>query len=242
MNTIYSSGVGENTIDGGTGTNTVSYENAPEAIAADFSKGPGTVKSSGIDALTNIQAVVGSPFDDTFIPGPDDETFDGGGGTNTLSYQDQAPAEGTVSPTLPDPATVDLAAGTASAPGRGKDKLLNVQNVIGSPYDDILLGDAHDNVLDGREGNDFIDGRAGNDTLLGGPGNDILYGGPGNDVLNGGDGDDKESGDDGDDRFDQEVVKNGADTLSGGPGTDTVDYYRRHETVTVSKNGAGLYA
>src|SRR5207244_3455849 len=98
---------------------------APRGVTADFSKGPATVKADGTDTLTGISTVVGSPFDDTFIPGPADETFDGGGGTNTLSYQDQAAAgeAGAPSLSLPDPATVDLAAGTATAPGRGHDTI-----------------------------------------------------------------------------------------------------------------------
>ena len=53
----------------------------------DFSKGPATVtKTNGTDTLTAITTVIGSPFDDTFIPGPADESFDGGAGVNTLSY------------------------------------------------------------------------------------------------------------------------------------------------------------
>ena len=147
VNTIYSSGEGENIIDGGAGATTVSYEEAPNAVVADFSTGPGTVKGRGVDTLTGIRTVIGSPFDDTFIPGPADQSFDGGAGTNTLSYEDPAPAEGAVRPTLPDPATVDLAAGTAAAPGRGKDTLANISRVIGSPYDDLLFGDTADNVV-----------------------------------------------------------------------------------------------
>lgn len=66
-----------------------------------------------------------------------------------------------------------------------------IENVVGTFYDDIILGNAKGNVLDGGVGgNDILAGRAGADTLLGGIGRDILIGGLGRDTLNGGDGED----------------------------------------------------
>ena len=74
------------------------------------------------------------------------------------------------------------------------ESLPDIENLIGSPHDDILAGDRRDNILTGN---------AGNDTLYGGPGggDDILHGGPGNDRIYGG---------------------HGKDTLIGGPGNDTL--------------------
>ena len=238
LNTVYSSTeYGDLRIHGGTtGSTVVSYESSPKGLTFDFSKSPVTVtKANGADILSGNTTVTGSPFDDTFIPGPADESFDGAGGINTLSYQDVASGEG---PTLiaPTPATVDLAAGTASAPGRGNDKLTNIQRVVGSAFDDMLFGNDGDNVLDGGEGNDFVDGRAGNDTLLGSPGDDTLFGGPGDDRLNGGDGNDRESGEDGNDTFVQEFLKNGDDRLAGGAGNDTADYSARKGGVNATRD------
>jgi len=43
--------------------------------------------------------------------------------------------------------------------------LANIENVIGSNFDDTLIGDANDNVIDGGFGNDTIDGGDGIDTI-----------------------------------------------------------------------------
>ncbi|MDE0286324.1 MAG: hypothetical protein OXN26_17485 [Gammaproteobacteria bacterium] len=43
--------------------------------------------------------------------------------------------------------------------------IVNIENLIGSGFDDYLTGDAGDNVIEGGEGADTLDGAAGNDTL-----------------------------------------------------------------------------
>jgi|GEM_PF-1213983 len=60
------------------------------------------------------------------------------------------------------------------------DVLVNVENIWGSRFDDIIRGD--DNVggqIYGFEGNDILDGRGGNDVFYGGTGADIMTGGAG---------------------------------------------------------------
>ena len=105
-----------------------------------------------------------------------------------------------------------------NANGAAGDKLRSIENLTGSPQDDMLTGDDNPNVLkgmggkdtlNGGKGNDTLDGGAGNDMLDGGAGMDKLMGGAGNDVLNGGDGDDTINGGAGD------------DDLNGGTGSDT---------------------
>ena len=59
----------------------------------------------------------------------------------------------------------------------------DIENLIGSPHDDILAGDLRDNKLEGLSGNDELDGREGNDTLTGGGGADVLRGGGGIDLA-----------------------------------------------------------
>lgn len=63
-----------------------------------------------------------------------------------------------------DPAgvTVDLA-GEATDGYGGTDSLFEIENVIGSAYDDTLIGDDLDNVLQGGGGNDTLTGNGGND-------------------------------------------------------------------------------
>jgi len=98
--------------------------------------------------------------------------------------------------------------------GVGGDTLINIENILGSQYSDVLTGNKENNFLESDSGNDTLFGLDGDDTLIGsyfdssiifgGNGNDSIYGcgilkgGNGNDVLsiysagtmNGGDGDD----------------------------------------------------
>jgi hypothetical protein len=45
------------------------------------------------------------------------------------------------------------------------DRLVSVQNLIGTSFDDLLIGDAGDNLITGGAGSDTIDGGAGIDTI-----------------------------------------------------------------------------
>jgi Ca2+-binding RTX toxin-like protein len=59
----------------------------------------------------------------------------------------------------------------------------NVEDVVGSRYNDIITGSAADNRIDGGGGNDTIHAGAGNDLLIAGHGSDLLDGGTGTDTV-----------------------------------------------------------
>ena len=59
----------------------------------------------------------------------------------------------------------------------------NIENVIGSPLNDIIHGDEKDNILYGLLGNDEIYGHEGNDIIYSGKGSDFLKGGSGKDIY-----------------------------------------------------------
>ena len=63
------------------------------------------------------------------------------------------------------------------------DELQNIENLIGSAFDDSLTGDAGANRLDGGLGNDLLIGGRGDDLLIGGLGADQLIGGGGVDTA-----------------------------------------------------------
>ena len=79
--------------------------------------------------------------------------------------------------------------GTASG-GGGNDTLLNIENVIGTNFDDTITGNFEANAINGLDGNDLLNGGAGNDILTGGLGYDTaVYAGDPSDytvVDNGG--------------------------------------------------------
>ena len=91
-----------------------------------------------------------------------DDSLDGGDGNDTASY---ASAAGAV--------TVNLAAGTSSG-AAGNDTLANIENVIGSAHNDVLIGDSGANSLSGGAGDDRLTGNGGSDTLSGGTGADTF--------------------------------------------------------------------
>jgi VCBS repeat-containing protein len=115
----------------------------------------------------------GDNGDDMLFSGPGNDLLDGGAGNNTANYS-LATAGVTVS-------TAEL--GPQHTGGAGTDTLVNIQNLIGSNYDDHLTGDQGNNVLNGGLGNDVLNGGAGDDILIGGPGNNTLTGGPGHDTF-----------------------------------------------------------
>lgn len=74
------------------------------------------------------------------------------------------------------PVTVSLAISSQqNTGGAGLDTLINIENLIGSAYNDILTGNAKDNVLVGETGDDVLIGGSGADTLIGGLGNDSYF-------------------------------------------------------------------
>lgn len=56
------------------------------------------------------------------------------------------------------------------------DTLINIENIVGSKYDDNILGSTGADILHANHGNDVVDGGGGSDTIWGGSGNDHLQG------------------------------------------------------------------
>ena len=92
-----------------------------------------------------------------------------------------------------------------------------LENLVGTPFDDILYGNNLNNRIWGGDGDDRIEGRRGNNWLYGEAGKDRLIGGRGNDVLLGGDGDDTLTGTAGRNLL---IGGSGNDVLQGGSGDD----------------------
>ena len=119
----------------------------------------------------------------------------------------------------------------------------DVENVVGTPHNDLLRGDGKANILQGGEGDDFVDGGGGADSIEAGNGNDAAVGGDGNDLLLGGEGGDQLDGEGDDDDVRGEgggdVVAGGAgaDGLSGGEGYDVLDYSDATRSVHVTLDG-----
>ncbi len=203
-------GPGNDHLDGGTGDDYI-YGNAGDDTLIG---GPGAdvVRGGGGNDL-----VRGGTTVDKLIGGP---------GINTISYADGVtpgfetdPEKGTSNPEtrlvkgFPGkhgergvyvnlsgrPAKIGDNGATARY-GGGRDHIRGFQNVIGTPFDDLIIGSSAANVIDAGPGNDIVRGGGGDDRIYGGAGDDYLdgergqqtasvHGGPGNDTcLHGGDG------------------------------------------------------
>lgn len=118
-----------------------------------------------------VSPIVGDTGNDLVLSGPGPVYFDGGPGTDTVSYAQRGA-----------PVVVDLGAGQGGATF-DEDGYASVEDVIGTRWDDVLIGSASGNTLDGGAGNDELSGLGGSDTLIGGTGTDELYGGTGTDAA-----------------------------------------------------------
>jgi len=186
--------------------------------------------SAGADVylgLDSADTVYGNDGDDTLDGGYGDDTLYGGSGNDVLVGgvgADQligGAGLDTVSyAAAKTGVAMDLATGVGMGGEASGDFYVDVENVFGSGYSDVLSGDASSNLVDGADGDDLLDGAGGADSLVGGVGNDTLAGGSGADTLEGGYGNDLLMG-----QADNDLILggHGNDTLRGGAGTDTLN-------------------
>ena len=194
---FFGSGGGDN-FDGGTGKDWIDYRSST-AVNVNLKIGVGTGGLAEGDKYSNIENIRGGAGDDTLIGddtanviyagkgsdrveagGGNDmiytaggyDTVDGGAGIDTVSYSDSW-----------DKVVINLATGVGQYGAASRDTLVNVENIIGSKFDDTITGDAGTNMLNGGAGNDKLHGGDGNDVLIGGSGADVIEGGAGADTV-----------------------------------------------------------
>lgn len=188
-------GAGADQINGGAGIDTGDYANSSSAVTVSLLTNVGLGGDAGGDVLTSIENLSGSDHDDVLIGDDGDNRLAGGTGADRLiggggndsiftgsgyDYVDGGAGNDTVSYANSwDKVIVDLAAGTGQYGEASRDVLINVENLVGSNFDDILTGDGNANKLNGMSGVDILNGGAGNDVLIGGLGGDTLIGGDG---------------------------------------------------------------
>ncbi|CAN0215909.1 unnamed protein product, partial [Chrysoparadoxa australica] len=218
--------LGNDTIDGGSGQDTLTFVNSASAITATIANESGTVTGEGTDTFDEIEHVIASSQadtltdgagtvtinagagNDTIFAGTGDDVYDGDTGTDILDYSN-----------ITGGVSVDLSNNTATL-GAGNDVIRDIEHVIGtSAADTMQAKDGESITLDGAGGDDSIIGMNGDDSIRGGTGNDTIEGGSGNDTLFGEDGDDIITGGAGND-----VIRGGigSDTIEGGEGDDAL--------------------
>ena len=183
-NTIYG-GLGNDEIEGGDGNDVIYGGDGNDTIEG----GDG---NDVIDAGSGNNSVDGGDGNDTITAGSGNDTIDGGDGNDVIYAGD---------------------GNNCVDGGDGNDTI-----ITGSGNDTIYGGDGND-VINAGDGNNWVDGGSGNDTITAGSGNDTIYGGDGNDVINAGDGNNWVDGGCGNDTIN---AGSGSDTLYGGDGNDLI--------------------
>ncbi|MCO8311481.1 calcium-binding protein [Pseudomonas mandelii] len=175
-------GPGADMIDGGDGIDTVDYSisDAPVRIELHNGVGIGFGGYAEGDTLINVEKIIGSGGDDTFISNSAGITLEGGYGSDVyiLSNSDVQIIE-------PEGGEIDEVRTTAQSMSLAQ----NIEKLTYIGTDDFTgHGNAGWNIVAGGSGNDLLLGGEGDDQLIGGAGNDVLLGGAGADQLIGGDG------------------------------------------------------
>jgi Ca2+-binding RTX toxin-like protein len=248
-NDTYVAAGGQESVEGGTGTDLIDYRNTGATrLFLDGSSGPGGAATGAV--ITGFEQAIGSATGadllsgtsganrleglggndtlrglggaDTLVGGAGNDLLDGGAGNDRM---EGGAGNDTYIVDAPGDVIVEAANGGTDTVRTSVSITLAAhveQGVITSAVGRSLIGNAMGNLLTGGAGNDMLYGGAGNDTLLGGAGADVLWGGDGNDRLDGGAIGDRMIGGAGNDTY---VVNDAFDQvveLAGG-GLDTVE-------------------
>jgi Ca2+-binding RTX toxin-like protein len=132
----------------------------PSALADVIFGGGG---NDTMDGGGGNDTIVGDAGNDILRGNSGADVLIGGIGSDTATYSESAAG-----------VTVSLVGGVVGVGGNAAgDTLFQIENLIGSNFNDRLTGDAFANRLDGGSGNDVLNGGLGADNMNGGLGNDI---------------------------------------------------------------------
>ncbi|WLG94598.1 calcium-binding protein [Pseudomonas sp. FP198] len=196
FNDIFYGGSSPVAHDGAAGIDLVTYEQSDSAVTIDLTNGTNIGAAAG-QTYANIEMFQGSNFDDTLSGSGLKDIFIGGAGADVIDGRVGLDSAFYITSTTG--ISINLQTQINQGGDAEGDVLLNIEHVLGSHFNDVLVGDTGVNYLEGGLGNDVIDGGDGNDFLYGGltswiepfkvdssangPQADILYGGGGNDTI-----------------------------------------------------------
>jgi Ca2+-binding RTX toxin-like protein len=223
-----SSGAGADNLFGGVLADTLSGGGDDDDIT-------GREGDDMLDGGAGADIVNGGDGADIVNGGDGDDTLSGGSGLDTL---DGGAGVDFVDLSFFSAVNINLTNGTlitggsivngAYAGGALEDRILGVENVVGSAFGDRIVAANAGSTIDGGDGGDRISGLNGRDTVFGYFGNDTIDGGGGEDFLDG--------------SFDSDSILGGqsSDTVRGGDGRDTLDGGTGFDTIDYSDKGGGV--
>ncbi len=177
---------GDDTLNGDDGDDVVSGNDGNDNISGGIGNDTlhGGNDNDILDGGGNNDELYGGAGNDILLGGTGNDFFDGGAGTDTASFAGYTTY-----------VNVDLSNTAAQNTREGTDTFINIENLIGTDFNDTLQGDSNTNQIDG------------------GLGADNIWGNGGADVLN---------GEDGDDNFFVQGTDAFDDTFNGGAGFDEI--------------------
>lgn len=171
-------GAGADRLDGGPGRDTASYASSSEWVHVDLSTGMGSSGDTMGDRLYGIENLVGSAHDDVLVGDAGDNRLSGGGGNDLLvggagaDTLDGGIGNDTVSYRHAETGVVlDMIDGYSHGAAI-LDRLISIENIVGTDFADVVRADHADNRLFGGAGDDELWGRGGADRIDGGAGVD----------------------------------------------------------------------
>jgi Ca2+-binding RTX toxin-like protein len=181
------SDAGDDTVLGGAGVDTITYQGATAGVSVDLAYGlRQNTGGGGWQRIGDVENLTGSALgdlligdaaanrlrgadgSDVLVGGLGGDTLDGGDGSDRIDF-DAAGSR----------VKINLALTGAQDTKLGVKLIVNVENVLGTAFNDAITGDRRANALYGKDGGDVLDGKAGADTIEGGAGNDLIEGGSG---------------------------------------------------------------
>jgi len=187
-----------NATTGATATLMSNFENVVGNSANDYIVGDNN--DNQINARTGANAIYGMGGNDIITAAEGTNFIDGGTGINTVNFEYNTSAVGGQLGVQGNNITngVEVFLGDANFSGTGSDQnnywgglttyqartgstgqylysnLVNIQNINGSDFVDVLYGDGNANAIYGNAGADTIAGNGGADSIYGGNDNDLL--------------------------------------------------------------------
>ena len=173
---------GNDTITGGSGVDWASYsrdiqsrEESQALIGVSVNLTTNTAIDSfgNTDTLSSIEnasggtlgdALTGNAGDNAFRGFAGNDTINGLGGIDTIDYSQDRAFGDLIFSNGASAINVNLGTGSATDGFGNTDTLLNIENAIGTEFNDMLTGNATANNLDGGAGTDTMVGGDGNDT------------------------------------------------------------------------------
>jgi Ca2+-binding RTX toxin-like protein len=181
---------GGDTLEGGLGNDTLSYEFSELSVDVNLLADTYSGGHAEDDDASGFENVIGGKADDQITGDGGDNIIEGREGGDVLDGGANGAGGDTVSYRGSNAGVTVLLSGPAAFGGHAAgDTLSNFENIIGSEFGDLLASALLGSKISGLGGNDKIIGSADNiDTLLGGDGDDEIIGATSGDTLDGGSG------------------------------------------------------